>query len=926
MHCASPYAFRKLIFLLAGITCLFAISCGGKKQSKVYTIGFSQCVGDDLWRKTMLDEMKMELSLHPDVKFVYADAKGNSNRQVEQVRQIVQKGVDLLIISPNEAQPLNIVVKETLKKGIPVVVIDRKTSSNDFTAYIGADNYQIGKMAGNYFLSKNKGPIKALEITGLPSSSPALERAKGFADAIQSAKRIQMIGKLNGNWNQSSANAELARNRDLLASVDAIFAHNDVMAATARRAFDSLHLNKRIFILGVDGLPGAGGGLEMIADKTIQASVLYPTGGKEAVQTAFRILNKEPFIKVNILRSLVIDSTNVQLMQLQWERINSQQKDIERQQYLLEEQRDIYKSQATVLNIVIIMLVLVVVTGGLAFYFLMENRKINRSLEAKNEHILQQRNELIEMSAKAEIATEAKLNFFTNISHEFRTPLTLMLGPIEDLIQTAKLNNEQLGFLKLAHKNIFILMKLVNQLIDYRKIEYDNQNIHASQNNIIDLINEVIGNFRHIARKRNIDLRLFSQEKDCTVWFDINMMDKVFFNLISNAFKFVGDGGHIFIHLHVYSDTLQIDVEDNGTGMTSDQATHIFEHFYQADNGLSKGSGLGLALTREIVRLHQGSITVKSVKWQSTVFTIKLPLGDKHLKPDEKFDQVIDPKGISEQAAQYFAELDTISPAAGKIDAFKNPKEYSILVIEDNNDLLHLLSTKLGEHYEIFTAMNGSAGINEAFESVPDLIISDVVLPELSGRELTERLKSDIRTSHIPIILLTAQISVEHQIAGMKAMADAYMTKPFNFPFLLETISNLLKNRRILKEHYTSEIKVNDRLPVSKTLDKKFINDFAGYIEQNLSNEHLNVEDISKAIGVSRIQLYRKVKALLGYNITDYIMNRRLKKAQYLLTNEDHTISMITYMVGFSTPNYFSTVFKAKYGCTPTEYKKQQRA
>ncbi|WP_345211901.1 substrate-binding domain-containing protein [Mucilaginibacter gynuensis] len=925
MLSASYYFNRKPFCLLAGILCLLIASCRDQKQNQVYTIGFSQCVGNDLWRKTMLDEMKMELSLHPDVKFVYTDARGNSSRQVAQVRQILQKGVDLLIISPNEAQPLNIVVKETLAKGIPVVVIDRKTSSNDFTAYVGADNYQIGKMAGNYFISKNKGQINALEITGSPASSPAIERAKGFADALTAAKRIRKLYKLNGNWTQNSADRALSRHKDMLKSVDAIFAHNDVMAASARRTLEVMNLNRPIFILGVDGLPGAGGGLEMIANKMIQASVLYPTGGKEAVQTAFRILNRERFEKVSILRSLVIDSTNVQLMQMQWERINSQQKDIERQQYLLEEQRAIYKSQATVLNIVIIMLVLVVVTGGLAFYFLMENRKINRSLEAKNDHILQQRNELIEMSARAEMATEAKLNFFTNISHEFRTPLTLMLGPIEDLIHTAKLNNDQLGFLKLAHKNIFILMKLVNQLLDYRKIEYDNQTIHASPNNIIDLINEVIGNFRHIAHKRNIDLRLFSQEKECTVWFDINMLDKVFFNLISNAFKFVGDGGHIFIHLHVYNNTVQIDVEDNGIGMTSDQATHIFEHFYQADNGLSKGSGLGLALTREIIQLHHGSITVKSIKWQSTVFTIKLPLGEKHLKEDEKFEQVIDPKGISEQASQYFAELETTTSTGTPTDNFKEPREHSILIIEDNNDLLHLLSSKLGEHYEIYTAMNGRSGVNEAFENVPDLIISDVVLPELSGRELTERLKSDIRTSHIPIILLTAQISLEHQIAGMKAMADAYMTKPFNFPFLLETITNLLRNRHILKEHYTSEIKTNDRLPVSKTLDKKFINDFAGYIEQNLSNEHLNVEDISKAIGVSRIQLYRKVKALLGYNITDYIMNRRLKKAQYLLTNEDHTISMITYMVGFSTPNYFSTVFKAKYGCTPTEYKKQQR-
>lgn len=913
----------RVIILFAVITCLLFISCQKSRKKYVYTIGFSQCTGNDLWRKTMLDEMKNELSLQPDIKFIYYDANGNSRRQVQQVRQMLGQNVDLLIISPNEAQPLTTVVEETLDKGVPVVVLDRKTASNNFTAYVGADNYQVGKMAGDYLISKMKGKVNAVEITGSPKSSPAFDRMQGFRQAITASPGVNVVASLNGSWNQVSAERELFRHKELLYTADAIFAHNDVMAAAARRALQHLKLKKNIFILGVDALPGAGGGLEMIANKVIQASILYPTGGKEAVQTAFRILNKESYQKVNILQSLVIDSTNVKLMKLQWERISSQQKDIERRQFLLDEQRTIYESQATVLNIVIITLVLVVVFGGAAFYFLMENRKINRDLEAKNLQILKQRNELIEMSAKAEMATEAKLNFFTNISHEFRTPLTLILGPVQDLMQTAKLNNDQLGYLKLAHKNIFRLIKLVNQLIDYRKIEYDNQTIHASPNNIFDLINEVMGNFKHIANKRNIDLRLFTGDKDCVVWFDLNMLDKVFFNLISNAFKFVADGGHVYIHLHKFQNTLQIDVEDNGIGMTSEQASHIFEHFYQADNGFSKGSGLGLALSREIIRLHHGSITVESARWQSTVFTIKLPLGDSHLMEDEKSRQVIDPKGISEQAVQYSAELDP--PAKTGFDGFKEPREHSILIIEDNHDLLQFMAAKLGEYFEIYTALNGAAGVNEAFGSVPDLIISDVVLPELSGRELAMKLKSDVRTSHIPIILLTAQISIEHQIAGVKAMADAYLTKPFNFTFLMETINNLLKNRRILKEHYTSEIKPTDRLPVSKTLDKKFINDFAGYVEQNLSNEHLTVEDISKAIGVSRIQLYRKVKALLGYNITDYIMSRRLTKAKYLLTNEDHNISVITYMVGFSTPNYFSTVFKAKYGCTPTEYKKQQR-
>jgi YesN/AraC family two-component response regulator len=274
------------------------------------------------------------------------------------------------------------------------------------------------------------------------------------------------------------------------------------------------------------------------------------------------------------------------------------------------------------------------------------------------------------------------------------------------------------------------------------------------------------------------------------------------------------------------------------------------------------------------------------------------------------------------ESKNYVSELEIPDPGE-KAAVFGTPKEYSVLLVEDNPDLLQYLRNKLGETYEVFTAVNGKIGISEAFESVPDLIISDVVLPEVSGKELTRILKSDMRTSHIPIILLTAQSSTDHQIEGMQSMADTYITKPFSYEYLLATTQNLINNRALLKEHFSSDISKNERLPVSKSLDKKFLNDLAGIIEQNISNEDLSVELICKALSISRIQLYRKVKALLGCSITDYILNRRLKKAKYLLTNEGKTIAEVTYLIGFTNPSYFSTVFKAKYGLTPTEFKKK---
>jgi len=279
---------------------------------------------------------------------------------------------------------------------------------------------------------------------------------------------------------------------------------------------------------------------------------------------------------------------------------------------------------------------------------------------------------------------------------------------------------------------------------------------------------------------------------------------------------------------------------------------------------------------------------------------------------------------IDEKAKIYIADLEEPNAKADE-PALWPPKEQSILIIEDNKDLQEYLSEKLGKYYEIYTSNNGSDGLTQTFERVPDLIISDVVLPAMSGKRVTVEVKSDIRTSHIPVILLTAQVSVEQQIDGITCMADAYILKPFNFDYLLATVKNLIKNRVILKEHFTSDVS-NGNMPLSKNLDKKFLNDFSGIVEQNLGNESFNVDEICRLIGVSRIQLYRKVKALLNCSVSDYILNRRLKKAKYMLMNENYAISEITYLVGFATPNYFATVFKTKYGCTPSEFKKKQHS
>jgi len=915
-----------LIFLLVLFTG-FLSACKSNQDKPRYTIGFSQCIGSDKWRITMLEEMRRELSFYSDIGLVYEDAGGNSNKQIEQVKSLLNKNVDLLIISPNESEPLTPIVEQAFSQGTPVVVIDRKISSNFYTAYVGADNFEVGRMAGEYLAHRLKEKGNIIEVTGLTGSSPAIERNKGFKSALKRYPSIKVIKQLSGSWLNRKAQEEVNLNKHLLSQTDAIFAHNDQMALGTYRVLKNNGFAGKIKLVGVDALPGKNNGLEFVSGKIFDASMLYPTGGKEAIRTALNILNKSPYDKNTTLKSVVIDSSNVELMVLQADKMTSQQKDIEKQQNMLAEQKIVYNNQQVILNILVVSLVLAIVFAGIAFYSLNENWKNNKRLEHKNHQILEKQSQLIEMSEKARSATEAKFNFFTNISHEFRTPLTLILIPLEELLANAKLPQKTRSHLQLINRNVMRLLRMVNQLIDFRKIDYEKMRVRATENNLLAFTKEIIDLFKDIAYKRNIDLRLVSSESHLNAWFDTNMLDKVLFNLLSNAFKFTHDSGKIIVTVekNIETNSVELKVEDNGAGMDEHTLTHAFDLFYQDDSKRSKGSGLGLSLSKEMILLHKGSIKVNSQKEKGACFVIQLPLGDTHLHEDEKVHTPEESTLDYDNIKIYTTELEDTANTADSPSPQESLKERSILIIEDNEELLNFLKEKFSSQYDTFTANNGNSGLHQAFENIPDIIISDIVLPAQSGTDITQALKNDIRTSHIPIILLTAQGSQEQQIKGLKTMADAYITKPFNLQYLDETVKNLLHNRNLLRSRFSSELPVGSKLPASRKLDKKFLNEFASIVETNIPNESFNVDDICKSMGMSRIQLYRKAKALLDCTITDYILNRRLQKAKYLLLNEDFSISEITYQVGVASPTYFSTVFKAKYGCSPTEYRRKKK-
>ncbi|HEY8934095.1 MAG TPA: substrate-binding domain-containing protein [Cyclobacteriaceae bacterium] len=907
------------------IISFFCFSCNQNNQSKKYTIGFSQCTGGDSWRRQMLLAMKGELAFYPEIGFEYKDAEYNSDKQIKDIEELIRQKVDVLIVSPNEAEPITPVVERAYQSGIPVIVVDRKTNSGIYSAFVGADNYEIGKLAGEYAANILQGKGSILEIWGLRGSSPAIDRHRGFIQALSKYPAIKIIGEVDGKFEPDTTKVNLKKTIDKLPDFNLVFAQNDVMAYAAQLICKEARPNQKIDIIGIDALPGPDAGIQFVNDKILTATFLYPTGGEEAIRIAKQILTNQPYEKENILNTTMVDAKNVRVMKLQSDKILTQQKDIVRQQEKINEQIRTYYSQRILIYILLASLIITVIVGAMAIIAWRAKNEINIRLQVKNDEILTQRNTIAAMAEKAEAATNEKLKFFTNISHEFKTPLTLIMGPIDELLSRASdaKSPEAKENLLLIKKNATRLLRLVNQLMDFRKIEDKKMILRASERDLIQFITEVMSAFEKIARKRKIDFQLKTEVNQLYVWFDPEMLDKVIFNLLSNAFKFTNDKGWIYISISIDSlnKNVVIIVEDNGTGMSAELATHAFDPFYTGENVTGGGTGIGLSLSKEFIDLHQGELVLTSEKGKGTRFSISLPLGKAHFEEQQIIPTNIE--WIRNQNFDIIHETDVVSKEDSEMII---QRDYTILLIDDNKELRQFVKNRLESTYNIVEAHDGVTALHLAFEVVPDLIICDVMLPGKDGFEVCKDLKEDVRTSHIPIIILTAKGSVEQKITGIQTGADEYLTKPFAFEYLIERIKALIRTRNKLKEHFSQDLNVEPQHATPGGLDKKFINDFGAVVEKNIGNVDFNVNDMARELGMSRVQVYRKVKALLGYSVNDYIVNARLKKAKYLLINTDKTISEVSADVGFSSANYFSTAFKNKFHLSPKEFKTAQSA
>lgn len=904
-------------YLLLSILCLAGILMSCTQKHTRYRIGVSQC-SDDEWRHKMNNEIVREALFYDGVEVEIRTAKDNNRNQIADIKYFIDKKVDLLIVAPNEAAAITPVVEKAYRQGIPVVVIDRKILSDKYTAFVGADNYEIGKDVGQYILNRLHGKGKVLEITGLEGSTPAMERHKGLTDVLKEEPGIEITASVDGAWLQSVAGEKMDSVFQTNKNIDLVFAQNDRMAIGAYLSARQQQLEKEMLFVGIDALPGKKYGVEQIINGVLDATFIYPTGGDKVVQVAMDILEKRPYERDTKLSTALVDKTNARVMQLQTDHITEQDGKIERLNNQVNEYLSRYSAQTMFLYACLIILLLFAALLAIIVRAYWTKNRMNMELSRQKKKLEEQRDQLISLSKQLEEATHAKLVFFTNVSHDFRTPLTLVADPVEQLLEDKALTPRQQSLLKVVHKNVHILLRLVNQILDFRKYENDKLELVRANMNLRVQLQEWSHSFQTLALKKHIHfvLEVNDDRADYLMAVDAEKMERVYFNLLSNAFKFTPENGTITVTLSTLTKEeggryARLVVADTGSGISVQHIRHIFDRFYQIDVNHA-GSGIGLALAKAFVELHGGEITADSVEGKGTVFTVDIPMT---VVEEPSADLVQEPRITQQTVVEELEDMETE-------EQIPDENKECILIIDDNADVRDYVKSLLKEEYTVIEAPDGRAGLKKAMKYVPDAIICDVMMPVMDGLECCRKLKTELQTSHIPVMLLTACSLDEQRIQGFECGADSYISKPFNSKLLLVRLRNLMDNHKRLKQFF------GDKTTLSKEsvseVDKGFVDRFRELIEENLADSELSVEDLGGKMGLSRVQLYRKIKALTNYSPNELVRIARLKKAASLLASSEKTISEITYEVGFTSPSYFTKCYKDYFGESPTDFLKRR--
>jgi len=719
---------------------IFGLLASCSQEEKKYRIGVSQC-SDDIWRDKQNSELKIGAYFHDNVELRFAAAFDSDERQIQQIDSLVETGIDLLIVAPNQVSTISPAIDRAYDKGIPVIVFERKTNTKKYTAYMGADNYEMGHLMGEYVATRLNEHGKIIEVMGLKGSSPAIERHNGFREAIAQHPGIQVVATLQGDWTEPTAyntvKQWLSKNKG--EKIDLVFGMNDRTAMGARKAFEEAGGGLPLFC-GIDGLPGENGGIRLVQDSLLDASYIYPTHGDQLLQLAVDILEGNPYEKETNLMSALVTQENARVLLMESEEIMRQSHSLEQLHEKASQYLNQLGNQRTLIFVALAAIfLLLALLVGIYMYYLQKARIQDERMEMERE----------------------QLDFYTQVSHELRTPLTLIEGPLDQLLRTNDFRN--------------------------------------ASDNAQDLFSIVRRNTQRLTR-------LINKMLDAQV----------------------------------------------GGSITDDNA---------------------------------------HVEMQN----VASPVTAGNVKPDEE------------------------AP--------------TVLIVDDNADIRTYLRSILQGQYSVLEAEDGKRGLELAREQVPDLIVSDVMMPVMNGLEFCQQVKKDDISSHIPVILLTARALEKHQIEGYESGADAYITKPFSPELLLARIDNLLQSRHQLKDLWGMKpaeqlaeepAKVPAKAPSTAPapIEDAFISRFKKMVEERLSDSNLSVEDLASDMGLSRVQLYRKVKALTGCTPVDLLRKARLAQAQRLLQESTLSVSENAYQVGFASPSYFTKCYKDEFGTVPGEARK----
>lgn len=554
-------------------------------------------------------------------------------------------------------------------------------------------------------------------------------------------------------------------------------------------------------------------------------------------------------------------------------------------------------------NFIIVILLMAVATGILMYFSYRRKRKDNQLLREQKQAI-----EFI--SRQMHEADQAKLNFFTHISHELRTPLTLILGMSE------KLDAEDIRTVSLIRKNAMKLSHLINQLLDLKKLDESKMKLRVGEGNVSIFLKGLIGSFDNFANRKNITIHFQSAESEIVGYYDPGKLENILSNLMSNAIKYNRENGWINVTLTKVKDSIRIEVTDNGIGIEKTELPHIFNRFYRITDNTAQGSGIGLALVRELVALHKGEITVNSTLNEGTRFVVTIPV-DKQTYAKEEWSHSDDVNGYSDHIQYLDLPEKSMEP---EIPDMPDPDKQTVLIVEDNDDLRNYLADLFSGKYQLILAQNGEEGFRLSQEFVPDIIISDIMMPRLSGTQLVEKVKESAATCHIPIILLTAKDDVASIISNLEKGADDYISKPFESAILKSRVDNMLRQRKRLVEKYTSQFQLQPKEITIEDADQQFLQKAIDIIEHHMSDSDLNIDILALEIGISRTQLYRKLKALTDYSANQFIRIIRLKRAAQIISQGQNNIAEVMYATGFSNYSHFNNCFRELFGESPKEY------